>query len=231
MIYKDIILKGTLIKRYKRFFADIKVKGKIITSYCPNTGSLKGLLDEGNEVLLAKVNNPKTKLQYRLEAIKSNEVFVGINTSLPNFMISEAILNKKLFKEFEGTLRREVKYGTNSKIDILLEENNHKTFIEIKSVTMSRKKGLAEFPDSITTRGSKHLIELSKTVNKKTNCYLIYLIQRSDIKNFKIAKDIDTEYYKNSLIAKKNGVKFIAYSCSVNEQGIEIIKETKIIDD
>ncbi len=231
MIYKDIILKGTLIKRYKRFFADIKVKDKILTSYCPNTGSLKGLLGEGNEVLIAKVSNPKAKLKYRLEAIKSNEVFVGINRSLPNFMISEAILNKKLFKKFEGTLRREVKYGTNSKIDILLEENNHKTFIEIKSVTMSRKKGLAEFPDSITARGSKHLIELSKTVNKNTNCYLIYLVQRSDINNFKIAKDIDTEYYKNSLIAKKNGVKFMAYSCSINEQGIEILKEIKIIDD
>ena len=175
MIYKDIILKGTLIKRYKRFFADIKVKDKILTSYCPNTGSLKGLLGEGNEVLIAKVSNPKAKLKYRLEAIKSNEVFVGINTSLPNFMISEAILNKKLFKKFEGTLRREVKYGTNSKID--------------------------------------------------------NLVQRSDINNFKIAKDIDTEYYKNSLIAKKNGVKFMAYSCNINEQGIEILKEIKIIDD
>ena len=121
MIYKDIILKGTLIKRYKRFFADVKVNGEILTSYCPNTGSLKGLLDEGNQVLVAKVNNPKAKLQYRLEAIKYNEVFVGINTSLPNLMISEAILNKKLFKKFEGTLKREVKYGANSKIDILLE--------------------------------------------------------------------------------------------------------------
>ena len=138
---------------------------------------------------------------------------------------------KKLLKEFTGTLRREVKYGVNSKIDILLEENNHKIYIEIKSVTMSREKGIAEFPDSITSRGSKHLIELSKTVNSNTSCYLIYLIQRPDVKSFRIAKDIDKEYYENSLIAKKNGVKFIAYSCNVNEQGIEIKKEIKIIND
>ena len=231
MIYKDIILKGTLIKRYKRFFADVKVNNEALTTYCPNTGSLEGLLDEGNEVLVAKVDNPKAKLKYRLEAIRSNDVFVGINTSLPNLIISESIVDKKLLKEFTGTLRREVKYGVNSKIDILLEENNHKIFIEIKSVTMSREKGIAEFPDSITSRGSKHLIELSKTVNSNTSCYLIYLIQRTDIKSFRIAKDIDKEYYENSLIAKKNGVKFIAYSCNVNEQGIEIEKEIKIIND
>ena len=158
MIYKDIILKGTLIKRYKRFFADVKVNNEALTTYCPNTGSLEGLLDEGNEVLVAKVDNPKAKLKYRLEAIRSNDVFVGINTSLPNLIISESIVDKKLLKEFTGTLRREVKYGVNSKIDILLEENNHKIFIEIKSVTMSREKGIAEFPDSITSRGSKHLI-------------------------------------------------------------------------
>ena len=96
---------------------------------------------------------------------------------------------------------------------------------------MSREKGIAEFPDSITSRGSKHLIELSKTVNSNTSCYLIYLIQRPDIKSFRIAKDIDKEYYENSLIAKKNGVKFIAYSCKVNEQGVEIKKEIKIIND
>ena len=231
MIYKDIILKGTLIKRYKRFFADVKVNNETLTTYCPNTGSLNGLLDEGNEVLVAKVDNPKAKLKYRLEAIRSNGVFVGINTSLPNLIVSNSILDKKLLKEFTGTLRREVKYGVNSKIDILLEENNHKTFIEIKSVTMSREKGIAEFPDAITSRGSKHLIELSKTVNANTSCYLIYLIQRADIKSFRIAKDIDKEYYENSLIAKKNGVKFIAYSCNVNEQGIEIEKEIKIIND
>jgi sugar fermentation stimulation protein A len=231
MIYKDIILKGTLIKRYKRFFADVKVNNETLTTYCPNTGSLNGLLDEGNEVLVAKVDNHKAKLKYRLEAIRSNGVFVGINTSLPNLIISNSILDKKLLKEFTGTLRREVKYGVNSKIDILLEENNHKTFIEIKSVTMSREKGIAEFPDAITSRGSKHLIELSKTVNTNTSCYLIYLIQRTDIKSFRIAKDIDKEYYENSLIAKKNGVKFIAYSCNVNEQGIEIEKEIKIIND
>jgi sugar fermentation stimulation protein A len=230
MIYKDIILKGTLIKRYKRFFADVKVNNETLTTYCPNTGSLKGLLDEGNEVLVAKVDNPKAKLKYRLEAIRSNDVFVGINTSLPNLIISESIVNKKLLKEFIGTLRREVKYGVNSKIDILLEENNHKIFIEIKSVTMSREKGIAEFPDSITSRGSKHLIELSKTVNSNTSCYLIYLIQRPDIKSFRIAKDIDKEYYENYLLAKKAGVNFLAYRCKISSKEIKVKKKIKIIN-
>jgi len=225
MIYQDIILKGKLIKRYKRFFTDVNVNGKILTTYCPNTGSLKGLLKEGNEVLIAKVNNHKAKLAYRLEAIKINKTYVGINTSIPNQIIAEAIANGDIFKNFKGKLTREVKYGVNSRVDILLEEGNKKIFIEIKSVTMSRLYGIAEFPDAITTRGSKHMKELSKTVNKNTECYLIYLIQRSDISSFSIAKDIDKEYYENSLLAKKSGVKFIAFSCKVNEKGIKINKE------
>ena len=228
MIYQDIILKGTLIKRYKRFFADVLINGEVLVTYCPNTGSLIGMIEEGNEVLVAKVNNPKAKLNYRLEAIKSNNVYVGINTSLPNRIISDAIANKEIFSDFRGVIRREVKYGINSKIDILLEDDNKKIFIEVKSVTLSRTKGIAEFPDAITLRGSKHLIELSKTLNKRTECYLIYLIQRSDISTFNIAKDIDKHYYQNSLIAKKKGVKFIAYSCKVSEKGIKIYKEIMI---
>jgi sugar fermentation stimulation protein A len=128
-------------------------------------------------------------------------------------------------------LKKEVKYGKNSRIDILAENSIDKnTFIEIKSVTLSRKKNLAEFPDAITSRGSKHLIELSNKCIEGFNSYLVYLIQRKDIKNFSIAKDIDPEYYKNSLIAKNNGVKFIAFICDVNFDGIEIIEEIKIIE-
>ena len=232
MKYPNKIIIGSFIKRYKRFFADIKLDKEIITAYCPNTGSLLGLLNEGSEVLIAVVDNPKAKLKFRLEAIKSGNVFVGINTSLPNDIVYKAILDKKILRSlnFEN-LKKEVKYGKNSRIDILAESSIDKnTFIEIKSVTLSRKKNLAEFPDAITSRGSKHLIELSNKCIEGFNSYLVYLIQRKDIKNFAIAKDIDPEYYKNSLIAKNNGVKFIAFICDVNFDGIEIIEEIKIIE-
>ena len=232
MKYPNKIIIGSFIKRYKRFFADIKLDKETITAYCPNTGSLLGLLNEGSEVLIAVVDNPKAKLKFRLEAIKSGNVFVGINTSLPNDIVYKAILDKKILQSlnFEN-LKKEVKYGKNSRIDILAESSIDKnTFIEIKSVTLSRKKNLAEFPDAITSRGSKHLIELSNKCIEGFNSYLVYLIQRKDVKNFSIAKDIDPEYYKNSLIAKNNGVKFIAFICDVNFDGIEIIEEIKIIE-
>jgi len=222
MKYQNKIIIGSFIKRYKRFFADIKLDKETITAYCPNTGSLLGLLNEGSEVLIAIVDNPKSKLKFRLEAIKSGNEFVGINTSLPNDIVYNAIQNKKIL--------RSLSYE-NSRIDILAESSIDKeTFIEIKSVTLSRKKNLAEFPDAVTSRGSKHLIELSNKCIEGFNCYLVYLIQRKDIKNFSIAKDIDPEYYKNSLVAKKNGVKFIAFICDVNFDGIEIVKEIEIIE-
>ena len=144
----------------------------------------------------------------------------------------DAIQNKKILRSLSyENLKKEVKYGKNSRIDILAESSIDKeTFIEIKSVTLSRKKNLAEFPDAVTSRGSKHLIELSNKCIEGFNCYLVYLIQRKDIKNFSIAKDIDPEYYKNSLVAKKNGVKFIAFICDVNFDGIEIVKEIEIIE-
>ena len=232
MKYPNKMIIGSFIKRYKRFFADIKLDKEIITAYCPNTGSLLGLLNEGSEVLIAVVDNPKAKLKFRLEAIKSGNLFVGINTSLPNDIVYKAILDKKILRSFNfENLKKEVKYGKNSRIDILAESSIDKnTFIEIKSVTLSLKKNLAEFPDAITSRGSKHLIELSNKCIEGFNSYLVYLIQRKYIKNFSIAKDIDPEYYKNSLIAKNNGVKFIAFICDVNFDGIEIIEEIKIIE-
>ncbi len=228
MKYKEEILEGFFLKRYKRFFTDIRIGNEIVTAYCPNTGSLLGLLNENSKVLIAKVDNPKAKLKFRLEAIQYRKTFVGVNTSLPNDIIFEAISNKEILTHLQGTLKKEVKYGKNSRIDIFVENpTGSNSYIEIKSVTLSRSKGLSEFPDSVTSRGSKHLFELSEMSKKGNDCYLIYLIQRNDITKFSIAKDIDREYYKNSLIAKKNGVKFIAYKCNVTEKGISIVSELK----
>ena len=229
MKYKEKILEGFFIKRYKRFFVDAVLDGNVITTYCPNTGSLRGMLNENAKVLIAKVDNPKAKLKYRLEAIKHNGVYVGINTSLPNGIIFEAIKQKKILDNLQGEIKKEVKYGKNSRVDIFINNPKGKDcFIEVKSVTLSRVKGLAEFPDAKTTRGSKHLIELGEMSKQGHDCYLIYLIQRKDINIFSIAKDIDEEYYKNSIIAKKSGVKFIAFSCEVSKKGIDVIQQIKI---
>ena len=229
MKYKEKILEGFFIKRYKRFFVDAVLDGNVITTYCPNTGSLRGMLNENAKVLIAKVDNPKAKLKYRLEAIKHNGVYVGINTSLPNEIIFEAIKQKKILDNLQGEIKKEVKYGKNSRVDIFINNPKGKDcFIEVKSVTLSRVKGLAEFPDAKTTRGSKHLIELGEMSKQGHDCYLVYLIQRKDINIFSIAKDIDEEYYKNSIIAKKSGVKFIAFSCEVSKKGIDVIQQIKI---
>ena len=229
MKYKEKILEGFFIKRYKRFFVDAVLDGNVITTYCPNTGSLRGMLNENAKVLIAKVDNPKAKLKYRLEAIKHNGVYVGINTSLPNGIIFEAIKQKKILDNLQGEIKKEVKYGKNSRVDIFINNPKGKDcFIEVKSVTLSRVKGLAEFPDAKTTRGSKHLIELGEMSKQGHDCYLVYLIQRKDINIFSIAKDIDEEYYKNSIIAKESGVKFISFSCEVSKKGIDVIQQIKI---
>ena len=228
MKYKEEILEGFFIKRYKRFFVDLKIDNVVVTAYCPNTGSLLGLLKEGSKVLVAKVENPNAKLKYRLEAIKDLKTFVGVNTSLPNDIIFNAMRGKKILKEIKGDFKKEVKYGKNSRIDIFASHPNGDTYIEVKSVTLSRKKNLAEFPDAVTSRGSKHLIELSNMSKKGGKCFLIYLIQRNDVDRFSIAKDLDNEYYENSLIAKKSGVQFRAFKCNVSYKGINITGEINI---
>ena len=228
MKYKEEILEGFFVKRYKRFFVDFKIYNKIVTAYCPNTGSLLGLLKEGSKVLVSKVENPNAKLKYRLEAVKDLKTFVGVNTSLPNDIVFNAMKEKKILQEIKGDLKKEVKYGKNSRVDIFASHPNGDTYIEVKSVTLSRKKNLAEFPDAVTSRGSKHLIELSNMSKKGSKCFLVYLIQRNDVDTFSIAKDLDYKYYENSLIAKKSDVKFRAFKCNVSVKGINIVGEINI---
>ncbi len=228
MKYKEEILEGFFVKRYKRFFVDLKIDNEVVTAYCPNTGSLLGLLKEDSKVLVAKVENPNAKLKYRLEAIKYHKTFVGVNTSLPNDIVFNAMKEKKILQEIKGTLKKEVKYGKNSRVDIFASHPNGDTYIEVKSVTLSRKKNLAEFPDAVTSRGSKHLVELSNMSKKGSKCFLIYLIQRNDVDRFSIAKDLDNEYYKYSLTAKKSGVQFRAFKCNVSHKGINITSEINI---
>ena len=226
MIFKEKLLQGTLIKRYKRFFVDIKYQNKIITAHCPNSGSMMGLLNRGNNVWFSKADNPKRKLKYTLEIINIKNVLVGINTHLTNKIILESLKKKKI-KNFINffNIKSECKFGENTRFDFLISNNKKKCFLEVKNVTLVRKNGIAEFPDAITSRGTKHLKELINAKKKGYESYILYLIQREDCKSFKIAKDIDEEYKKTLDAALKKGVKLLCYDCKLSNEDIKINKK------
>ena len=232
MEFTKSLIKGKLIKRYKRFFTDIKLGKEIVTAHCPNTGSMKGLLDEGNEVYLLPNNDPKRKLKYGLEIIKSRKNLVGVNTHMANRIVEHALKNN-LVNELKNNdiIKPEVFFNKETRFDFLLEKKGQKMFVEVKNVTLFRNKDTAEFPDSPTARGTKHLLTLIDAIKKSYKTYLIFLVQIQNMKYFKIAKDIDEEYYKSYLIAKKAGVNFLAYRCNISSKKIFIDKKLKIIDD
>ncbi len=232
MEFTKSLIKGKLIKRYKRFFADVKIGKEIVTAHCPNTGSMKGLLDKGNEVYLLSNNDPKRKLKYGLEIIKSRKNLVGVNTHMANRIVEHGLKNN-LLEELKNNelIKPEVFFNKETRFDFLLEKKGQKTFVEVKNVTLFRNKDTAEFPDAPTTRGIKHLLTLIDAIKKRYKAYLIFLVQIQNMKYFKIAKDIDVDYYKNYLVAKKAGVNFIAYRCDITSKKIFIDKKLKIIDD
>ena len=230
MEFTKSLIKGKLIKRYKRFFVDVKINNKIVTAHCPNTGSMKGLLDEGNDVYVLKNDDPKRKLKYGLEIIKAKKNLVGVNTHMANKIVNHGLTNN-LIKELKDNnkIKPEVFFNKETRFDFLIEKNKQKSFVEVKNVTLFRDKKTAEFPDAITTRGSKHLITLIDAIKKGYKSYLIFLVQIQNMENFKIASDIDSEYYKNYLTAKKAGVNFLAYKCKLNTKEIVINKKLKMI--
>ena len=232
MEFTKSLIKGKLIKRYKRFFADIKLGKEIVTAHCPNTGSMKGLLDEGNEVYLLPNNDPKRKLKYGLEIIKSRKNLVGVNTHIANRIVGHG-LNNNLINELKNndTIKPEVFFNKETRFDFLLEKKGQKTFVEVKNVTLFRNKDTAEFPDAPTARGTKHLLTLIDAIKKSYKTYLIFLVQIQNMKYFKIAKDIDEEYYNAYLKAKKAGVNFLAYRCDISSKKIFIDKKLKILDE
>ena len=232
MKFTKSLIKGKLVKRYKRFFADIKLNEETIIAHCPNTGSMMGLLDEGNEVFVSKNDDPKRKLKYTLEIIKVKKNLVGVNTHFANKNAFHGLSND-LVKEVKNTnnIKPEVFFDKETRFDFLVEKDNQKTFVEVKNVTLSRKDKLAEFPDAVTSRGSKHLKTLIEATKKGYKTYLLFLVQIQGVTDFKIAKDIDKEYYENYKLAKKAGVKFLAYRCKISSKEIKIEKKIKIIND
>ncbi|WP_440670647.1 DNA/RNA nuclease SfsA [Candidatus Pelagibacter sp. HIMB1483] len=232
MQFTKSLIKGKLIKRYKRFFVDVKINKEIVTAHCPNTGSMKGLLKEGNQVYLLKNDDPKRKLKYGLEIIKAQNNFVGINTHMANKIVNHGLCNN-LIKELKNlkNIKSEVFFNKETRFDFLVEKNKQKIFIEVKNVTLFRDKSTAEFPDAVTSRGSKHLLTLIDAIKKGYKSYLIYLVQVQNMENFKIASDIDNEYYRNYTKAKKAGVNFLAYRCKITPEEIYIDKKLKIINE
>jgi sugar fermentation stimulation protein A len=229
MNFENKLISGLFIKRYKRFFVDIKINNKFITAHCPNTGSMYGLLKKGNKVWISKSNNPNRKLKYTLEIIEDKNSKVGVNTHSANKIVHHALQNN-LIKEFENILeiKPETKFGLNTRFDFLVIDKKHKTFIEVKNVTLSRKKNLAEFPDAITTRGLKHINELLKASKKDYKIFILYLIQRNDCKSFTIAKDIDPNYATALSKAVKNKLKILCYDCKFSSKGIKLNNKIKL---
>ena len=229
MEFTKSLIKGKLIKRYKRFFVDVQLDKKIVTAHCPNTGSMKGLLEKGNEVYLLKNDDPKRKLKYGLEIIKAQKNLVGVNTHMANKIVKHGLSNN-LIKELKNNnlIKPEVFFNKETRFDFLVEKNKQKIFVEVKNVTLLRNNDIAEFPDAVTSRGSKHLLTLIEAIKKGYKSYLIFLIQMQNINKFKIAKDIDEEYYKNFMIAKKAGVNFLAYQCMISSKEIKIDRKIDI---
>ena len=223
MKFKERLLQGTLIKRYKRFFVDIKYKNKIITGHCPNTGSMMGLLNKGNKIWFSRSDNLSRKLKYTLEIIEVGKKMIGINTLLTNKIVFEALSQKKIknFVKFNN-IKPEVKFSDKTRFDFLISDNKEKCFLEVKNVTLSRKDKIAEFPDTITSRGTKHLKELIIAKQRGFESYILYLIQREDCKSFRIAKDIDEEYKTAFDIALKSKVKILCYDCKISAEEIKL---------
>ena len=230
MEFTKSLIKGKLIKRYKRFFTDIKLNKDVVIAHCPNTGSMMGLLDEGNEVYISKNDDPKRKLKYTLEIIKVKKNLVGVNTHFANKIAFHALSNN-LIKEVSNNdkIKPEVFFDKETRFDFLIEKKKDKIFVEVKNVTLLRNEKIAEFPDAVTSRGSKHLKTLINAIKKGYKTYLLFLVQIQGVENFKIAKDIDNEYYENYLLAKKAGVNFLAYRCKINSKEITVEKKLKIL--
>ena len=234
MDFEGELIPGVLIKRYKRFFVDIKLKNKIITAHCPNPGSMLKLLDKGNPVWITRSKNEARKLKYTLQIIQVNKIKICVNTHITNKIVQESI-NNKLISELKSfdIIRPEKKFGEDTRFDFLLHNNrtNKKAFLEVKSVSLQRKAQHAEFPDSVTSRGKEHLENLISAYQQGYESYLLFLIQIEKCKSFDIASDIDPDYSEVFNKALKKNVKVLCYDCKFLNKGIEINKKIELLNE
>ncbi len=231
MRFTTPLLAGTLIERYKRFMADVRLDaGKTVTAHCANPGAMLGLTEPGNRVWLSRAANPKRKLAYTWELIQPTgaadgpDCFAGINSMRPNAIAEEAIRTDAV-AELTGyaEVRREVRYGENSRIDLLLEAPGRAPcYVEVKNAHLCRKSGLAEFPDSVTARGTKHLLELTRMVEAGHRAVMLYVVQRTDCDRFAVSADIDPAYGAALTAARQNGVEALCYACAISPDAITL---------
>jgi sugar fermentation stimulation protein A len=227
---------GILVKRYKRFLTDVMLEdGTEITAHCPNPGRMTGLMTPGSKIWVSRSDNPKRKLPFTFELFEDENGLVGINTGYPNTIVSEAITEGKI-SELAGyeILRREVNYGDRSRIDVLLEDSSRgRCWVEIKNVHLKRDTGIipgiAEFPDSVTARGARHLYELANQVKKGDRAVMVYLVQRMDCDRFRIAGDIDPNYQKAFIAAVDSGVEIICLDVSITTETISVRRPIHIL--
>jgi sugar fermentation stimulation protein A len=225
MKFAEPLIEGRLVKRYKRFFADVELPdGKLVTAHCANTGAMAGIKDPGLRVWLSPANNPKRKLKYTWEIVEAQDTLIGTLPVRANELAEDAV-NAGIITELAGytSLLREVKYGENSRIDLLLEKDGAPScWVEVKNVHWVRQPGLAEFPDGVTSRGAKHLAELSIMARAGHRAVQLFIVQRSDCTRLKSAEDTDPVYAQALRDAAAAGVEILAYGCDVSPEGIEI---------
>lgn len=236
MRFPSPLARGRLLQRYKRFLADVKLDdGRLVTAVCPNTGSMLGLTAPGSVVWLSESDSPTRKYRFTWELVEADlgegPVLVGINTGHPNKLVAEAVTARRI-KGLDGypTLRREVKYGRNSRIDLLLEcRAKGLCYVEVKNVHLSRRHGLAEFPDSVTARGAKHLAEMSDMVRQGHRAVMVFLIQRGEAKRLSLARDIDPGYAAAFDAATAAGVEAMALRCRMSPEEITVDRAVPIV--
>jgi sugar fermentation stimulation protein A len=225
MIFSEKLVHGRLIKRYKRFLADIELDdGTQVTAHCTNSGTMKTCLEDGAEVYLTPVNDPKRRTKFTWEMIKIDERWVGINTNNPNKIAFEAVRDNQI-PELSGYdfVKREVKFG-DSRFDVMAQKEGETCFIEVKNVTMKVGEA-ALFPDAVTTRGRKHLNTLMEVKKQGMRAVMLYIIQRMDVDRFGPADDIDPEYGKALREAYREGVEIIPMQAEVTPEGIELVRK------
>jgi sugar fermentation stimulation protein A len=225
MQLKAPLIRATLLRRYKRFFADVALEGgEAVTAHCPNPGSMLGLAIPGAEGFVSASSDPKRRLRHTLEMLSVNGALVDINTARPNRIVAEALAARAI-PELSGyaATRREVAYGAQSRVDFVLEGNGRPScYVEVKGVTLSRKKGLAEFPDSVTARGARQLAELASIAKGGLRAVTLFLVQREDCTRFSLAEDIDPTYAAAFRAARDQGVEALCYACRVSPTAIAL---------
>lgn len=231
MEFATPLVPARLIRRYKRFLADIRLAdGREVTAHCANPGSMMGLAEPGAKIWVEPNDDPKKKLKFGWRLVDhENGHFTGVDTSVPNKALKAALLAHQVPGLPAYTqVRSEVKYGANSRIDFLLGGDGPDTYVEVKSVTLSRQPGLAEFPDSVTARGAKHLGELENMVREGHRAMMFYLIQRTDCAAMTLAADIDPTYAAAFAKAQAAGVRILAQSCEITPQRITLGAPTPV---